>query len=337
MSVTPAASTPAASAAAIPAAGIRRRRIGTDGWVAIVLLLGAGIAAPVLNAMEAQFWVDILNRMMILALAATSLNLLIGVGGLISFGHAVFMGIGAYAVGIAAEHGLDNGFAQLAFALAGSAAFAALTGVVALRTRGAHFIMLTMAFGQMVYFVMIGLKQYGGDDGLVINTRSVFPAPFDIENRTTFYYASWVLLLLAVYGLARIKQSRFGLLLAAAKGSERRVATVGFDPLRYWLAAYVIAGMVCGVAGFLHANLTNFVTPEMMSWTRSGELMFMIILGGVGTVSGPLIGAAAFLAIEEVLGSWTIYWQFWFGAFLIGIVLYARGGLMTFLTGKSER
>jgi branched-chain amino acid transport system permease protein len=326
-----------ASAGAVDRRPAVRSLLDRDVIAAVVLTVLLAAAPPILAAIGAPFWADVLNRIMILGLAAVSLNLLIGVAGLVSFGHSVYLGLGGYAVGIAAFHGVDDGFIQLGLAIATSAAFALLTGLVVLRTRGAHFIMITMAFAQMVYFVMIGLKQYGGDDGLTINSRSVFPAPFDIEDRTTLYYLTLGVLALAMIVFARLRTSRFGLVLTAAKGNERRVAAVGFDPYRYRLAAYVIGGVGCGLAGFLSANFTNFVTPEVMSWTRSGELMFMIILGGVGTVSGPLIGAAIFLLVEQLLGSLTVYWHFWFGLFLIGIVLYARGGLVGILLGRRSR
>jgi len=303
-----------------------------DALVAAALMAGLAVAPPLLTAIGSPFWADVLNRIMILAIAATSLNILIGIGGLVSFGHAVFLGIGGYAVGISAEHGIDSGFAHLALAVGVSGLFALLTGLIVLRTRGVHFIMLTMAFAQMVYFVMVGLKTYGGDDGLTINTRSAFPGPLDIESRQTLYYVTLAVLAFTLVVFARLKASRFGLLLSAAKGNERRVAAVGFDPYGYRLAAYVLAGVLCGLAGFLNGNFTNFVTPEMMGWTRSGELMFMVILGGVGTIAGPLVGAASFLVVEEVLGSLTIYWHFWFGLFLIVVVLYARGGLVGLLT-----
>jgi branched-chain amino acid transport system permease protein len=303
-------------------------------WDAIVvtaLLILLTVAPPVLSVAGAVFWIEILNRVIILGLAATSLNLLIGNAGLISFGHAVYLGIGAYAVGISDFYGISNGFIQILLALGISALFGVLTGLVAVRTRGAHFIMITMAFGQMVYFVMIGLKQYGGDDGLTINARSEFPWPIDFENRLIFYYVTLGFLALAIVCMTRLRRSRFGLVLAAAKGNERRVEAVGFSAFRYRLVAYTLGGVVCGLAGFLNANFTNFVTPDVMGWTNSGELMFMVILGGVGTVTGPLIGAGVFLLVEQVFGSLTEYWHFWFGLFLIAVVLYARGGLMGLL------
>jgi branched-chain amino acid transport system permease protein len=329
---------PSSAAPAVPLIPAARTRVmDHDAWIAVGLIVLLAVAPPALTAAGSPFWAEVLNRVMILTIAATSLNLLIGLGGLISFGHAVYLGIGGYAVGISAFHGIESGFAHLAIAILLSAAFALVTGLIALRTRGAHFIMITLAFGQMVYFVMIGLKQYGGDDGLTIDTRSVFPAPLSLESRTGLYYVTLAVLAVVTLGLAVVRRSRFGLVLAAAKGNEKRAAAVGFDPYRYRLVAFVIAGVVCAIAGFLNANFTNFVTPEMIGWTRSGELMFMVILGGVGTISGPLIGAAIFLLVEEVLGSITEYWHFWFGLFLLGVVLYAKGGLLGVLLAWRSR
>jgi branched-chain amino acid transport system permease protein len=276
-------------------------------------------------------------RAMILGIAAVSLNFIIGLGGLISLGHAAFLGIGAYSVGILADFEIDNGFVQLAAALAAGAAFAFVSGLIALRTRAVHFIMITLAFAQMIYFTMVGLRQFGGDDGLTINYSSSFGGVLDLGNRSTLYYVVLVTLAVAMLGFARVRQSEFGLVLRAAKGNERRVTAVGFNPYRYRLAAYVAAGMVCTLAGFLDANFTTFITPESMSWTNSAELIFIIIVGGVSTVAGPIVGALVFLVLEEVLGGLTIYWHFWFGLFLIAVVLFAKGGLIGLLEGGRQK
>jgi branched-chain amino acid transport system permease protein len=315
-----------AAPAAAPAAP-KPRRMPVDLAVALGLCAAVAFTGFLLIRSGQIFFADMLIRITILAIAASSLNLLIGFSGLVSFGHAVYIGIGGYAVGILAYHGVTAGWLQLLTALGVSAGFALLTGLIALRTRGVHFIMITMAMSQMAYFVLVGLKQYGGDDGLTINERSAFAAPFDIENRLTLHLVCAATLALVVFLLARIRGSRFGLVLAAAKDNESRVRAAGYDPYLYRLAAYVIAGVIGGLAGFLLGNFTNFVTPEMMGWTRSGELMFMLILGGVGTLAGPIVGAAAYLVIEEVLSKWTVYWHLPFGLLLIGVVLFSRGGL----------
>lgn len=306
-----------------------------DLGLAFVLIAALAVAPFVLSAMGHEFWTDVVLRAMILGIAAVSLNFLIGLGGLVSLGHAVFLGIGGYTVGILADSDIDNGFVQLAAVLGTSGIFALITGMIALRTRGVHFIMITLAFAQMVYFSMIGLRQYGGDDGLTINYSSVF-GPVDLGDKDTLYYVVLAVLAAAMLGFARVRRSDFGLLLKAAKGNERRVRAVGFDPVRYRLAAYVAAGVLCGLAGFLDANFTSFVTPASMSWTASGELIFIVIVGGVATISGPIVGALVFLLIEEWMGGLTVYWHFWFGLFLIAIVLFARNGLVGLLMGRRK-
>jgi branched-chain amino acid transport system permease protein len=328
------------SSEAVPAVGpapAPPRRLPLDLLVGLGLAAGIAVIGVLLIRSGQIFFADMLIRITILAIAASSLNLLIGFGGLVSFGHAVYIGIGGYAVGIMAHHGVTTGWMHLGVAIGVSALFAFLTGLIALRTKGVHFIMITMAMSQMAYFVLVGLKQYGGDDGLTINERSAFLGPFDIENRLTLHLASAATLALTVFVLARIRASRFGLVLAAAKDNESRVRAAGYDPYRYRLVAYVIAGVIGGIAGFLLGNFTNFVTPEMMGWTRSGELMFMLILGGVGSLSGPIVGAAAFLMIEEVLSKWTVYWHLPFGLLLIAVVLFSRGGLVGIATKVFRR
>ena len=319
----------AGAAARVPASGTDRDR---DLMLALAMIAALGLAPFVLSAIGQGFWTGVVLRAMILGIAAVSLNLLIGLGGLVSLGHAVFLGIGAYCVGILADSGIENGFVQLLAALAISAVFALATGLIALRTRGVHFIMITLAFAQMVYFTMIGLRQYGGDDGLTINYNSRL-GPVDLGDQDTLYYVVLGVLAASMLGFARVRRSDFGLVLKAAKGNERRVATVGFDPARYRLAAYVAAGMLCGLAGYLDANFTSFVTPASMSWTASAELIFIVIVGGVATVSGPVIGALVFLLLEEWMGGLTVYWHFWFGLFLIAIVLFARNGLVGMVVG----
>ena len=316
---------PTALSAATPFASARLDR---DFTAAVLVLFTLGVAPVFLTALGHDFWIEVLLRAMILGIAAASLNFLIGLGGLISLGHAAFLGIGGYSVGILADLDIDNGFIQLPVALAASALFAGVTGLIALRTRGVHFIMITLAFAQMVYFTMIGLRQFGGDDGLTINYSSTFTPAIDLGDKSTLYYVVLGVLALVMLVYARVRNSDFGLILKAAKGNEQRVRAVGFDPYRYRLSAYVAAGMICGLAGFLDANFTSFVTPDAMSWTSSAELIFMVIVGGVATITGPIVGALVFLLLEEFLGGLTVYWHFWFGLFLIAVVLFAKGGLV---------
>lgn len=322
------------SVAAEKSGSTRSVETNRDIVMAIVLLAVFAAAFPLLSVAGERFWIEIAIRVMILAAAATSLSLLIGIAGLYSFGHAAYLGIGSYSVGIAAVYGVEEGLAQLVIAIAASGLFALLTGFVALRTRGAHFIMITMAFAQMLYFVMIGLKSFGGDDGLTIEVRSAFPLGIDFEQRATVYYAALLLLAFSMLVIAQIKRTPFGLVLLSAKYNERRTSASGYDPFAYRLAVYCGAGILCALAGFMHANSAAFVSPDMMGWMRSAELMFIVILGGVGAVSGALLGAIAFVLLEELLSRLTIYWHFLFGLFLIAVVLLNRGGLIGFLVRR---
>ncbi len=275
------------------------------------------------------FYQDLVNRLMILAIAALSLNFVLGYGGMISFGHAAYLGIGAYCVGIPAYYEAYSGLLHFPLAIGMAALFAFLTGLICLRTAGVYFIMITMAFSQMLFFAFVSIEEYGGDDGLVIELRSEFPSflGLNLDDNVTLYYVTFICLLLCLYLLHRIIGSRFGMVLEGAKGNDRRMQAMGFHTYRYRLTGYVISGAMCGLAGALLGNFTNFISPEMMDWTRSGELIFMVVLGGAGSWFGPVLGAAAFLLLEEVLSGITLYWQLIFGLFLIAVVLFVRGGI----------
>lgn len=299
-----------------------------------------GVAAVVLVSLEATdhpYYVKLLNRALILALAALALDLVVGVAGLVSLGHAAFLGIGAYTVGIMAEHGLTSGFLQWPVALVASAAVAAAIGGLSLRTRGAHFIMITLAFAQMLFFVAHSLSRYGGDDGLTIWTRSEFGGLVSLSDRLSSAWVSLVILTLAYFGLRRLERSRFGRVLRGARDNERRVAALGFAVERYRLAAFVLSGTLTGLAGVLLANLTDFVSPAYMSWQRSGELLAMVVLGGLGTLHGAILGAFAFVLLEEALSSLTTHWALLFGPLLILVVLAGRGGLSGLLARQWDR
>ena len=276
------------------------------------------------------------SRVMIFAIAAIALDLLVGYGALISFGHAAFIGLGAYAVGILAAHGIGDALVALPVALAVSALFAFVTGIVCLRTKGVYFIMITLAFGQMAFFTASSLAPYGGDDGLTIAARSTLAGFPLLKNERAFYYVV-LLCLLAAYLLCRaLVASRFGRVLRGAKENPVRMAAIGFDVFRFQLVAYVIAGMLGGLSGFLLANATEFVSPAYMSWQRSGELIIMVLLGGMGTLNGAIIGAAAFLLTEEWLSGFTEHWKVIFGPLLVLVVLFARGGLIGVATEAAE-
>ena len=275
-----------------------------------------------------SYLVSLGSRVMIFAIAAVSLDVLVGYGALISFGHAAFVGLGAYAVGILSVYGITDALVSLPAALAVSAAYAFLTGLVCLRTKGVYFIMITLAFGQMAFFTASSLAPFGGDDGLTIAARNTVAGFALLRNERAFYYVV-LFCLLATYLFCRaLVGSRFGRVVRGAKENPVRVATLGFDVYRFQLATYVIAGALAGLAGFLLANATEFVSPAYMSWQRSGELIVMVLLGGLGTLDGAIIGAAAYLLIEEWLSGVTEHWKVIFGPVLVLIVLFARGGLL---------
>jgi branched-chain amino acid transport system permease protein len=289
---------------------------------------------PVYSAVTGNtFVLSLFTRILILGLAAVSLNLVMGFGGMVSFGHAAFLGIGGYVVGILAKEGIGSGFLQWPLALAVSGLFALAVGALSLRTRGVYFIMITLAFAQMAYYVAIGLDRYGGDDGLTIYKRSTFGGTINLSNKTQFYYLCLVLLLAAIYLIWRIVNSRFGLVIQGARSNERRMRAVGFATYRYRLVCFVISGVICGLAGVLLANHTDFISPAIMHWTRSGDLIVMAVLGGMGSVIGPVIGAVAYLVLEEALSRVTEYWPIILGPLILLVVLYARGGIDGVLVG----
>ena len=284
---------------------------------------------PFLATFRAEAYVlSLVSRVMIFAIAALALDLLIGYGALVSFGHAAFMGLGAYAVGILSSHGIQDALISLPVALGVSALFALLTGIVCLRTKGVYFIMITLAFGQMAYFTASSLAPYGGDDGLTIRVRSTL-AGFPIFSGDRSLYYICLACLLGTYLLCRaLVGSRFGRVYRGARENPLRVSTVGFEVYRYQLVAYVIAGALGGLSGFLLGNATDFVSPAYMSWQRSGELLIMVIFGGIGTLNGAIVGAAAFLLVEEWLSGITEHWKVIFGPLLVLVAVFAPGGLL---------
>jgi branched-chain amino acid transport system permease protein len=301
-------------------------------FVAAIILLLALV--PVYCAATGNYFLmSLFNRILILAMAAVSLNLIMGFGGMVSFGHAAYLGIGGYAVGILAKEGINSGFIQWPVALLASGLFALGVGALSLRTRGVYFIMITLAFAQMVYYVASGLDRYGGDDGLTINKRSQFVPPIDLSNKTLFYYLCFALLMGSVYLVWRLVHSRFGVAIQGIRSNERRMRAIGFPTLRYKLTCFVIAGVLCGLAGALLANHTDFISPATMFWTRSGDLMVMAVLGGMGTVFGPVMGAIAFLLLEQGLSQFTEFEGIILGPLLLMVALYARGGIDGVLMG----
>lgn len=308
----------------------------------LTVMVLLAVLPPVLYLSGQTFYMDLAIRLVILAMVAVSLSLILGYGGLVSFGHAAFVGLGAYCVGIPAHHAIYGGLESLGLAtLSGwvhfplaivvCGLFAFITGLVCLKTKGVYFIMITMAFAQMVYYAIVSIKTYGGDDGLTINSRSEFPG-ISLDNPLQLFALCYTALVLTMLLVRMIVRSRFGMVLQGAKGNNERMVTMGYNTYRYQLIAYVISGMLAGLAGALLGNFTTFISPEMMDWTRSGEFMFMVILGGLATTIGPVLGAVVFIVVEEILSKITIYWQLPFGVLLILVVLYSKGGLIGMMT-----
>jgi branched-chain amino acid transport system permease protein len=291
------------------------------------------------------------SRILIYALAAASLDLLLGYGAMISLGHAAFVGVGAYTVGILHFHsaaaeplftwpfvfaGSVNGLLVLPLAVLAAALAALIIGALSLRTVGMHFIMITLAFAQMLYYFFISLEKYGGDDGLSLAARSSLPG-LDLGNAGHFYYLCLTALFVFVFFARRLVASRFGLVVRGAGNNDRRIKGLGIHSYHYKLATFVIAGGAAGLAGALLANQTEFVSPGLMHWTLSGELMVMVLLGGLGTLFGPVLGAAVFLLLEETLAMYTEHWMVYMGPFLVITVIFAKHGLFGFLAGEKDR
>jgi len=298
-----------------------------DQRMAAGLFVLMGLLPVAISVLGGSYLLSLGERVMIFAIAALSLELLIGVAGLVSFGHAAFLGIGAYAAGILASHGHGTLALALPAAVVASALFALLTGAIAMRTRGVYFIMITLAFGQMAFFVATSLAPYGGDDGLTWPTRTLVLGTRVLKNETVFYYVILVCLAVTYVLAVRLAASRFGRVLRGITDNERRMEAIGFSPYPYRLTAYVMAGATCGLAGFLLGNQVEFVSPAYMQWQRSGELILMVLLGGTGTLYGPILGALAFLMLEEGLSRLTEHWKVILGPLLVLLVLFGRGGI----------
>lgn len=301
--------------------------------VMLPLLLMAALALVPVMAVAAgeQFYISFFARIVIYAIAATALNLALGYGGMVGFGHALFMGLGAYCVALPAFFGFSNGWLQLLLTIVVCALAGLVTGAISLRTRGIAFIMITLAFAQMGYFIFVSLKQFGGDDGMTIATTSRLGG-MDLGSTTPLYYASWLMLAVLVLWMARVRSSPFGMALRASRQNFTRVNALGFPAMRFQLLAYVLSSVGCGIAGFLLANLNAFASPGMMSWQISGELIVMVVLGGLGSVFGPLLGAVAFIGLEETLKLYTAHPMAIFGPMIVLVALSGKDGL----TGSLE-
>ncbi|MYM81887.1 branched-chain amino acid ABC transporter permease [Duganella sp. FT50W] len=302
-----------------------------------LLLVLALAAVPVVAQLTGQpFYLAFFARIIIYAIAASALNLALGFGGMVSLGHALFLGLGAYSVAIPAYHGIDNGWVHLLCCVLVCGLVGLVTGAVSLRTSGIGFIMITLAFAQMGYFVFVSLKQYGGDDGTTIAATSKFFGA-DLGQAGTVYWVALALLALVLWWTARLRVAPFGMVLRGARQNPRRINAIGLRSTRYQLVAYVLSAVVCGVAGMLLANLTAFASPSTLTWMVSGDLIVMLVLGGIGTVYGPLLGALAFLGLEEMLKMTTEYWMAVFGLAIVLIGLVGKAGIAGLLDSWGAR
>jgi branched-chain amino acid transport system permease protein len=304
-------------------------------WVAPVLVLLA-LFPLVASATGLEFYVSLASRILIFALAATSLNLILGFGGMVSFGHAAFVGLGAYAVAISMQSGIVSAWLAWPLAMLVSGVFALVIGAISLRTQGVYFIMITLAFAQMLFYLVTSLKVYGGDDGLALAARSTLGFGLDLADDRSFYYVTLGIVVLALALVARLLNARFGHVLQAIQENEVRMEAIGFPVYRFKLLAFVVAGALAGLAGALLANLGGFVSPALMQWSQSGMLMIMVILGGVGYLFGGVVGAVFFLLLEELLTHFTIHWQLGLGAVLLLVVLVAPNGLASLIKPRSR-
>jgi branched-chain amino acid transport system permease protein len=311
--------------------------------------LGLLALVPVAAALIGQpYYLTLFTRIMIFGLAALGLNLILGFGGMVSLGHALYVGIGAYAAGMLTFHGITSGIAHLGAALTVGTLAAVLIGLVCLRTSGMAFIMITLAFAQMFYFLAVSLRQYGGDDGLPLASRSDFGV-IDLNNAFVLYYVSFALLALTLYSFHRVVHSRFGMVLRGCRSNERRMVALGFPSVRYKLVAYVISALVCVVAGVLLSNLTRYASPAYMSWSVSGDLIVMIVFGGMATLLGPVVGSAAMVLVEEVLSGFKLglpwgldalinaHWMALLGILIVIAVHTLKRGLYGSLPARARR
>lgn len=296
----------------------------------LALLVALAAVPFVATAMDQPFWIAFFARIMIYAIAATALNIALGLGGLVSFGHALFLGLGAYAVALPSFYDVGSGWLHLVVCLVLSGAAAWIIGAISLRTSGIAFIMITLAFAQMGYFLFVSLKNFGGDDGLSITHTSRF-GPLNLGSPLAVYGVSFLLLVALTWWFARLRVAPFGMALRGAQQNARRVNAIGLRARSYQLAAYVLSGMVCGVAGLLLANLNAFASPSTMAWAVSGELIVMVVLGGMGSVFGPLLGALLYLGLEEVLKALTEHWMVVFGPLIVLMALLGKRGAIGFL------
>ncbi len=321
--------------------------INRESFINISILLLLFISAFVSYFLDQGYYVNLISRVTVFAIAGIGLNLALGYGGMVSLGHAAFFGLGGYIAGIGALHFSES--SEFAFSLGGSnemlllwlvaivlsAILAFFIGLISLRTTGVYFIMITLAFAQMIYYFVISWSTYGGEDGLLINTRNQFLG-FETDNEIFFFLICFGMLLLFIWISSRLIKSRFGTALNVARMNHVRLATVGINPFPIKLTAFVFSAIITAISGALFADLNRFVSPDMLSWQMSGEIIIFILLGGVGRLYGPVIGAVIFVMLETIIGGYTEHWKLFLGLFLLGIVLFANGGLMQIVAGDKR-
>ena len=295
------------------------------------------VAPPLLDAAGAGYLTGLLIKAMLLAIAAISLDLLIGHGGMVSLGHAAFVAIGAYASAIALDAGIENILFLLAIALLVTAAVSLVTGSLALRTTGVYFLMITLAFGQMIFFTLSSLASYGGDDGMTLWSMATLFGSDVVQNGQGLYFVILAITFAAWWGVYRISQSRFGRVLRAARDNPQRTAIMGYNVKTYQLVAYVIAAMIAGISGLLSMQHAEFVSPALAAWQRSGDLIVVVVLGGLGSRNGAILGAFFVVLAEEILSHILHEWRLIYGPLLVFLVLFAKGGLNDIFVSQSTK
>jgi len=297
------------------------------------------VLALVLVAMTPVIGQPYLTRfatsVLIFGLVTMSLDLIVGYGGMVSFGHAAFFGLGAYATAILGFHGYHSAFVAAPVAILAASAAAFVIGGISLRTSGVYFIMITMAFAEMLFYIAHALTIYGGDDGLKVARNSVISL-INFNKPATFFFAVLLVFLAAFLLSFRLTRSRFGRVLQAIRDNPQRAESLGYATYRYQLAGFVIAGALAGLAGMLHANLNEYVSPDLLNWVQSGDLLIMLILGGVGTLIGPVFGAAAYLFLQEILSMYTGHSMLVLGPVLLLVVLFSSGGIYALLVPRTQ-
>jgi branched-chain amino acid transport system permease protein len=302
--------------------------------LAIVLLLAALALPSVLSAFGQEFYVGFATRVLIFALAASSLNLVLGFGGMFSLGHAAFFGAGAYVAAICMQAGISDALLAFPLAMLAAGLLALLVGALSLRTRGVYFIMITLAFAQMAYYLFVSARAWGGDDGLPLVGRMTLGG-LSLSSDNALFFTALSALTAAIVFLGRLADARFGRTIQAIRENETRMEALGYPVFRYRLACFALGGALAGLAGALLANLTGLASPNLLQWMQSGTLLVMVIIGGVGYLYGGVVGAVVLLCLEEVLSGFTLHWHIGLGVLLLGIVLFAPKGVAA-LFGKHD-